>query len=149
MRSFPLPQTSSLAGAFIVLLSSSSLAFAFEYANTAFDTVNATGSVRLPGFEFRQPDPTIENNTWTISTALTESTLTATNTTEIQQDFWLNTNPVVTSNLTDLPYLGCTFLLQGFEHEPISTGTNDSTSCNGVIDDECYNAITSVATSNT
>ena len=88
----------------------------------------------------------IENNAWTISTAIPQSLLPTTNTATIQQDFWLNTDPLVTSNLTDLPYLGCAFLLQGFEHEPISTGTNDSTSCNGVFDNDCYNAMKSVAT---
>ena len=136
-----------MTSTFIILLSAVDLACTVECGNTAFDTVNATGSVQFPGFQFRQSEPTIKNNTWTISTALTQSLLATTNTTTIQQDFWLNTDPLVTSNLTNLPYWGCAVLLQGFEQEPLSTGTNDSTSCNGVFDNERYNAITAVATS--
>jgi hypothetical protein len=140
-------RTFTLASTFIFFLSSSIMSVAVDCGNTIFNTVNATGSVQFPGFEFRQSEPTIENNTWRISTAVTESLSTTTNTTETQQDFWLNTNPPVTSNLTDLPYWGCVFLLQGFKQEPISNGTNDSSSCNGVFDSDCYNTITSVATS--
>jgi hypothetical protein len=140
-------RTFTLASTFIFFLSSSIMSVAADCGNPVFNAVNATGSVRFPGFEFRQSEPTIENNTWRISTAVTESLSTTTNTTETQQEFWLNTNPPVTSNLTDLPYWGCVFLLQGFKQEPISSGMNDSTSCNGVFDSDCYNAITSVATS--
>jgi hypothetical protein len=139
-------RTFTLASTFIFFLSSSIMSVAVDCGNPVFNAVNATGSVQFPGFEFRQSEPTIENNTWKISTAVTELLSTTTNTTEIQQDFWLNTNLPVTSNLTDLPYWGCVFLLQGFKQELISSGTNDSTSCNGVFDSDCY-AITSVATS--
>jgi hypothetical protein len=109
-------------------------------------------STRPAQFSFQvsnlgKSEPTIKNNTWTISTALTQSLLTTNNTSTIQQDFWLNMDPLVTSNLTYLPYWGGAFVLQGFEQEPISTGMNGSTSCNGVFDNDCYNAITSVATS--
>lgn len=140
----------SLASTFIYTLSSSTMSIAVECGNNVFNAVNATGSVQFPGFQFRQSEPTLENYTWRISTAVTESLLkmtNTTNTTKTQQDFWLNTNPLVTSNLTDLPYWGCIFLLQGFKQELISTGTNGSASCNGVFDSDCYDAITSVATS--
>jgi hypothetical protein len=140
-------RTFSRASTFIFFLSSSIMSVAVECGNTVFNAVNATGSIQFPGFDFRQSEPTLENNTWRVSTAVAESLSMTTNTTETQQDFWLNTNPLVTSNLTNLPYWGCMFLLQGFKQEPISTGTNDSTSCNGVFDSDCYNAITSVATS--
>ena len=147
MSSLSVHRTSTLASIVIFFLSSSITSVAIDCGNSVYNAVNATGSVQFPGFEFRQSEPTIENNTWRISTAVTESLLTTTNTTETQQDFWLSTNPLVTSNLTDLPYWGCVFLLQGFKQEPMSSGTNDSTSCNGVFDSDCYNAITSVATS--
>ena len=139
--------TLSLASIIILFLSLSIMSVAADCGSPVFSAVNATGSVEFPGFVFGQSKPPTENNTWTISTAIAESLLPMTNTTKTQQDFWLNTNPLVTSNLTDLPYWGCVFLLQDFKQEPISNGTDGSTSCNGVFDSGCYNAITSVATS--
>src|SRR2546421_7838161 len=71
--------------------------------NPQFDTANATGSVRFAGFP---PPSTIENNTWTLSTAVKEVQDIPANLSYIEQTFWLNTDPIIDTNLTDLPYWG-------------------------------------------
>lgn len=109
--------------------------------DTDFDTVNATGSVQVAGFQPFISRPPVQNSTWTISTAIKEVQSFDANSSVIEQTFWLDTDPLGTTSATDLPYSGCAILLTGFSSPRTSTGTNDSNTCDGVFDTACYNAI--------
>lgn len=106
--------------------------------SSAFTNVNATGSVTFGGF----PAPNSSNiNDWTISTAITQTLHFAANTSSTEQTYWVNTNPVIETKLNDLPYWGCLILLEEFQKPLVSTGTNYSTTCDGIFSTDCYSAI--------
>jgi hypothetical protein len=105
--------------------------------SSSFTNVNATGSVTFGGF----PASNSSNiNTWTISTAITQTRDFAANTSSTDQTFWLNTSPVIETKLNDLPYWGCLILLEGFQKPLVSTRTNYSTTCDGIFSTDCYSA---------
>jgi len=113
--------------------------------DSQFQTYNATGNISIPGFQpprasnMLGPLPT---GTWTISTAIKDHRNYTTNSSHVDQTFWLNTNPFVNLSSSDLPYAGCALVLYP---DPASTtiivpGTDES-GCQGVFDSYCYNAL--------
>jgi hypothetical protein len=113
--------------------------------DSQFQTYNATGNISIPGFQppgasnMLGPLPT---GTWTISTAIKDHRNYTTNSSYIDQTFWLDTNPFVNLSSSDLPYSGCALVLYP---DPASTtiivpGTDES-GCQGVFDPDCYNAL--------
>jgi hypothetical protein len=104
-------------------------------------TANATSSIGIAGFQPFIDTPLVQNSTWTISTAIDEVQDFESNNYIIEQSFWLDAQPPITTSAADLPYTGCAVLLTGFSSPRISTGTNSTNSCDGVFDTACYNAI--------
>lgn len=106
--------------------------------NDVFDSVNATGSMQFNDL----PSPDNQNHTWTISTAITELTYGPdaypSNSTQLYQTWWLNTEPVIETNVTDLPYWGCFIVLDGFKETLVSDPPGGSDTCTGVLSDPCY-----------
>jgi len=113
--------------------------------DSEFQTYNATGNISIPGFQspgtsnMLGPLPT---GTWTISTAIKDHRNYTTNSSYVDQTFWLDTNPFVNLSSSDLSYSGCALVLYP---DPASTtivvpGTDES-GCQGVFDSDCYNAL--------
>src|SRR6266536_5973352 len=103
-------QRSVILSCLFAFLASISRAATSSCETPDFNTVNATGSVGFEGFP--SPD-SYKNHTWTISTAITQTQDFAANTSITEQTYWLKTDPVIETNLTDLPYWGCLILLEG------------------------------------
>jgi hypothetical protein len=116
--------------------------FVNNFPPSATSAANATGSIKIPGFQPFIAAPAVQNSTWTVSTTINQVQNFQDNNNFILQDFWLETDPPINTAPADLPYTGCAILLSEFSGPRISTGTNDSNSCDGVFDTSCYNAIT-------
>jgi hypothetical protein len=115
--------------------------------DTEHTAANGTGFVEVAGFKPFIQTPVVQNSTWMISTAINEVQDSESNSYVVEQSFWLDTNPLITTSPADLPYLGCAILLTGFSSPKISTGTSSSDSCNGVFDTSCYDVTIDKSTS--
>jgi hypothetical protein len=108
---------------------------------TEHTAANATGFAEVAEFQPFIQTPVVHNSIWTISTAINEVQDFESNSYVVEQSFWSDTSPLISTSPADLPYMGCIILLTGFSSPKISTGTNSSDSCNGVFDTSCYDAI--------
>lgn len=116
-------------------------ALASSCDNPLFDTVNATASVSVAGFVYNETDPSPQNNTLHISTAITEQSIPSANETQVLQTFWLDSDPVIETNLTDLPYWGCMISLEGFEDQSTTTNASDLYGCGNILSSDCVRLI--------
>ncbi|CAG8952865.1 hypothetical protein HYFRA_00007579 [Hymenoscyphus fraxineus] len=108
---------------------------------------NATGAISIPGFQPFIKTAGLTNSTWVLSTALNQRRNVEGNSYVIDQSFHLASVPRIEQSPEDLPYTGCAILLKGFAKPRISTGTNETNSCYGVIDTACSDAIISTINS--
>lgn len=84
-------------------------------ADVEHATANATGSIQIPGFQPFIAIPLVQNSTWTISTGIHSYPDSTTDSYNIEQHFWLETDPPINTSPGDLPYTGCTILLTYFK----------------------------------
>ena len=117
------------------------LALASSCNNPSFDTFNATASVDVPGFIYGNFNASSENNTMTISTAITEQYIPAVNQSSVLQTFWLDSQPEIDTNLTELPYWGCIITLKGFQETSQSARSSILNGCDGVFSNDCFRMI--------
>jgi hypothetical protein len=108
---------------------------------------NASFSITIPGFQPFINATGLKNNTWIISTALSQKKNIECDSYVMDQRFYLSDYVSRRPNKllpSELPYTGCAILLKGFASTQLSTGTQNATdSCKGVLDSACTNAILS------
>ena len=108
-------------------------------ADPIFDIFNATTSMDVPAFEYGKSNVSAENNALVISTAVKKADIPALGTSSVLQTFWLDTQPEVLTNITDLPYQGCILTLEGVETSSKQSAFDGNLKgCDGTFDSDCF-----------
>ena len=123
----------------LILLNALPFAVSEQCANPIFDTFNATTSIDVPAFEYGKSNVSAEGNTLTISTAVRKADVPAIGTSSVLQTFWLDTQPEVLTDFTDLPYQGCILTLEGVQPSSRQSASDENINgCDGIFDSDCF-----------
>jgi hypothetical protein len=113
-----------------------------------FSSVNATGSTTFPGFHPNGSVPGFQDSNWTLHTDLVNIVNPSDNSSFIIQNYWLDTDPIITTPAAEFPFTGCTFLLTFPYTQKLGPVSTDSNTCEHIFNDACQSAIIETINSN-
>ena len=113
-------------------------------------TVNATSPVLLiPPLWNNLQGSHGTNSTWTVSTGIQEVLDPGPGDNSLfMQSWWIDTDPVITTSASQLPFDSCVFQLLLLPPFRTLRSSTDGNTCNGIFNDECYHAILDLVNSN-